>query len=371
MIGKLRVLPCVILIAVAVMVNGGSSVAQSYSIFGDTVPNTAFDPDGSAVTLGVKFTSTRAGTITGIRYYRGHQNPHGYTVALYDDYGTQLAFASIAQDTCALPCWEEVSFPAPVAINANTSYTAAYYTSHGHYADDQGGLLSIVTNPPLTALANGGVYNYGDGIGFPAQTWNSSNYYVDILFTPSTQLQQVISSIALSTNTITANQPAGTVVGQASVTMVPTTPAFSGTLATPSSDAYFGMSDSALVTKAPLGAGTYNTSIIATQSGISDSPFTQGETIIVNPTPTLTVNLSPASPTIAASAQPGDFVASVTAAWSDGSPFTGTIGFGSPYYDDGGTFALDSNNDLVVNPAGPGVSADAGTTQNVTIVATQ
>ena len=61
--------------------------------------------------------NSSSGKITGIRYYRGQGNSHGYTVALYDRYGKQLAFASLAQDSCAAPCWEQVSFPAPVSIN--------------------------------------------------------------------------------------------------------------------------------------------------------------------------------------------------------------------------------------------------------------
>jgi hypothetical protein len=36
----------------------------------------------------------------------------------------------------------------------------------------------------------------------------------------------------------------------------------------------------------------------------------------------------------------GTVIAAVAAAWSDGSLFTGTLTFGSPYADDGGTFAL-------------------------------
>jgi hypothetical protein len=63
-------------------------------------------------------------------------------------------------------------------------------------------------------------------------------------------------------------------------------------------------------------------------------------------------------------------VATVTASWSDGSPFTGTLTFGAPYYNDNATFAISGNN-LIINPAGPGVSAVANTLQNVTIVATQ
>ena len=86
--------------------------------------------------------------------------------------------------------------------------------------------------------------------------------------------------------------------------------------------------------------------------------------------PTLSVSLNPANPTIAASAPLGSAVATVTAGWSDGTPFTGTLTFGAPYSNDNATFAISGNN-LVINPAGPGVSGYAGTTQNVTIVAAQ
>jgi hypothetical protein len=63
----------------------------------------------------------------------------------------------------------------------------------------------------------------------------------------------------------------------------------------------------------------------------------------------------------------GTVVATVTAVWSDGSPFTGTLSFGAPYYDDGGTFAL-SGNELIVSRS---LNISGGTVQRVTLVATQ
>src|SRR6202049_215670 len=106
----------------------GSLAQSSVNIFGNTVPKTPVNSDGNAVTLGVNFTSTQAGKITGVRFYRGQGNSHGYTVALYERHGKQLALASHAQDTCTVPCWEQISFLAPVSINVNTRYVAAYYT---------------------------------------------------------------------------------------------------------------------------------------------------------------------------------------------------------------------------------------------------
>jgi hypothetical protein len=45
-------------------------------------------------------------------------------------------------------------------------------------------------------------------------------------------------------------------------------------------------------------------------------------------------------------------VASLTAAWSDGAPFTGTLSFGPPNYSAGGVYALDSNNNLIIKLSG-------------------
>ena len=54
----------------------------------------------------------------------------------------------------------------------------------GHYAAHLGRASSAVTNGPLTALANGGVYAYGSSTTFPSSTFNGSNYWVDVVYTP-------------------------------------------------------------------------------------------------------------------------------------------------------------------------------------------
>lgn len=86
--------------------------------------------------------------------------------------------------------------------------------------------------------------------------------------------------------------------------------------------------------------------------------------------PHLTLTFNPPSPSIARAAPRGTVVSTIVAAWSDGTPFKGTLGFGPPYSNDAGTFAI-SGNKLIINPAGPGVSALGGTIRNVTITATQ
>jgi hypothetical protein len=72
-----------------------------------------------------------------------------------------------------------------VAITAGTTYVVSYFTSTGHYAATTNGLASAVTNGPLTALAGGGVYAYGSASTFPTNTWNASNYWVDVVYSTS------------------------------------------------------------------------------------------------------------------------------------------------------------------------------------------
>ena len=63
-------------------------------------------------------------------------------------------------------------------------------------------------------------------------------------------------------------------------------------------------------------------------------------------------------------------MATIIASWSNGQPFTGTLGFGPPYSNDGGVFAI-SGDSLIINPSGPGAGSAGGTPAYVTIVATQ
>jgi hypothetical protein len=66
------------------------------------------------------------------------------------------------------------------------------------------------------------------------------------------------------------------------------------------------------------------------------------------------ITVMPNTPVVPDTAPLGTVVATYDVAMSDGSPFTGTVRFGAPFYDAGGIFALSGNN-IIINPAGPGV----------------
>jgi hypothetical protein len=150
----------------------------------NATPAVAAEPDGAAVTLGVKFVPATAGTVVGVRFYQGAGNTGTHTGSLWTANGTLLARATFAGETGT--GWQTATFATPVAVNAGTTYVAAYYAPAGHYASNGGYFSAPRTNGPLSAPAGAnGVYQYGSD-AFPNRAYQSTNYWVDPIFNPGT-----------------------------------------------------------------------------------------------------------------------------------------------------------------------------------------
>ena len=82
--------------------------------------------------LGVKFTSSDAGEVTGVRFYK-QTWMGGYTHVghLWSSTGTLLATATFTNETPS--GWQQVSFSNPVAIAANTVYIVSFSTGGGYF----------------------------------------------------------------------------------------------------------------------------------------------------------------------------------------------------------------------------------------------
>jgi hypothetical protein len=81
------------------------------------------------------------------------------------------------------------------------------------------------------------------------------------------------------------------------------------------------------------------------------------------------IEVRPKTPRVPDTATGGTVVASYSVRMSDNSPFTGTVRFGPPYYDNNGRFALRDNN-IIINPNGPGIGPNRGTiTDHITLEA--
>jgi hypothetical protein len=161
----------------------------TFSLWSDTTtPATQSFADNQAVTLGVKFTTTTSGLISGIRFFKGSQNTGTHVGSLWTASGTLLASATFTNETAS--GWQQVNFSTPVAVSANTTYIASYFTPTGFYSLTRPYFVNSYSNGPLTALASStsggnGVYSYGGTNTFPTQTHQSSNYWVDVAFAGS------------------------------------------------------------------------------------------------------------------------------------------------------------------------------------------
>jgi len=155
------------------------------------VPSVTSDSDNAAVEVGVKFFADTSGTISAIRFFKSTANVGPHVASLWSANGTLLAQATFTNESAS--GWQQVNFATPVNISAGTHYVASYHTASGHYADDTGYFAaSNFDNPPLHAIKDGtdggnGVYMYSPDSAFPSNRFQSSNYWVDVVFNPAGQ----------------------------------------------------------------------------------------------------------------------------------------------------------------------------------------
>ena len=208
------------IIAVFVLFSGillalPAQAATDSTIFGSTTPSVPSDADRVQVELGVQFKGTVEGQVNGIRFFKGGGNTGRHVGYLYDG-STVLASATFANETAG--GWQAVRFAAPIKIVVGKLYTASYLAPNGHYS---------VTDPygfpkstgSLTALK--GVYKYGGGL--PRDSYRASNYFVDVLFTPTSKTTAATTSRP-STATSSTTLPPTTSAASPAATPSATTP---------------------------------------------------------------------------------------------------------------------------------------------------
>jgi hypothetical protein len=191
---------------------------QSLFTSGD-LPAVSDTADNSAIEVGVKFQVSVTGTITGLRFYKGVGNTGTHVAHLWNSTGTLLATATFTSETAT--GWQYVSFATPVAVLAGTTYLASYHTDTGNYASTAGYFSTAHTDGEITALAaSNGVYAYGAGT-FPTSSFNSTNYWVDVVFNGATTQPPVAGAVT----GLVATENTATVISAASLLAQDTSPA--------------------------------------------------------------------------------------------------------------------------------------------------
>ena len=246
------------------------------NLFGAEVPAVPAFPDATTYELGVKFTSSANGVIKGIRFYKSALSDGPFTGTLWTSAGLALATGSFTVVPGSTG-WQELIFATPVPITSGQTYVASYFNPTGLYALD---VNRFATNPVisaggfLTAPVSGGpagpngVFKAGVS-GFPNQTFNSTNYYVDAIFSP------VSSETVFNLTSITGPGCAATGAPLSTANLV-VNPLPAGTLSSPSTPVA-GQPHN-LVFTATAGTGSYTLNINGNSTaGVNSTvPFNAG-----------------------------------------------------------------------------------------------
>jgi hypothetical protein len=292
--------------------------------------------DSSPYELGVKFRSDQNGFVTGIRFYKGAGNTGTHVGHLWSATGAQLGAATFGGETTS--GWQQVSFAQPIAVAANTTYVASYFAPNGGYAQDRGYFASGgVDRAPLHALAAGvdganGVY--AGGGGFPAETFQSSSYWVDVVFSTSatdsgpptvTDTTPLAGATGVAASTVVRarfSEPMAAASANGSTVLLKDA---SGSLVT-ATVAYDGASTSATLTpNAPLAGGTtYTATVKGGSAGVTDAA---GNALAADDTWSFTTGAATSCPCSlwAPSATPGTTAVADTQAYELGVRFTSDV----------------------------------------------
>ena len=161
--------------------------------------------DGSAVNVGVKFTTSVAGAVTGVRFYKAATNVGTHVGSLWTAAGQLLGSVTFGNETAS--GWQTASFSQSIPVSANTTYVVSYLAPSGHYAADANvftnggaGLTPITANQAGGTSGVNGVYKYGGSTTFPNLGFNSTNYYVDAVF--------LSNATSATPPSVTSTQPA-------------------------------------------------------------------------------------------------------------------------------------------------------------------
>ena len=141
--------------------------------------------EGQPLEVGFKFRTSKNGVVKSIRYYKGEGTSGTHLGHLWNSSGVMLAEATFTNEGAS--GWQEVSFTTPVSVIPGVTYTASVHSSSGDFASTLPYFTDPIIQGPLIALADGadggnGVFIYSPTPAFPTESWQSSNYWVDIVF---------------------------------------------------------------------------------------------------------------------------------------------------------------------------------------------
>lgn len=168
-------------VAVAIALGVSSVLAVAFSAHATTTTN-LFDPswtpsnfgEHNSLELGVRVSTSAAGYVTEIKYYKFVDSTAEHSAHVWDENGILLASATFTGETAS--GWQSVELDTPVTITAGQVFTVSVFSTDWYYPNDS---FPSMTSGPITI--DNGFYNYVSSPYMPVQTVGK-NYGVDFTF---------------------------------------------------------------------------------------------------------------------------------------------------------------------------------------------
>jgi hypothetical protein len=142
----------------------------TFTLLGSETPDVAATADTAAVELGMGFSVSQPGVVTGIRFYKGEGNTGAHVGNLWSAAGEKLASVRFTGETAS--GWQTATLTTPYALTPGERYVVSYLAPAGRYASTPDYFTILRSEGPLTAdTAANGRFRYGSGGGFPTESY--------------------------------------------------------------------------------------------------------------------------------------------------------------------------------------------------------
>ncbi|WP_417374462.1 DUF4082 domain-containing protein [Glutamicibacter protophormiae] len=159
--------------------------ASAVTIWGDESPHDILIESGdSTAEIGTRFSPTVDGSASAIRFYKAKGTTGSHTGTLYTTAGKALATVRFANESPS--GWQVASLPKSVALEAGKSYVVSYRAPAGG---------AYVVTPNYTFISKSAAFSISDNDAgvfrsttsetFSRRTWQSNQYWVDIVYHPA------------------------------------------------------------------------------------------------------------------------------------------------------------------------------------------
>ncbi len=169
-------------VAVAVIVPSMAEAAETVGVIPDTAtPEMLAAPDRSAIELGLTFSPTTSGALSGVQFYQNSTNSGVTSASVWSSTGARLTTVSVSPS--APVGWRTI--PVNVPLVAGSTYTVSIFDSNSRFPVTSDAFTHPGTVNGIDTPANAGVYRYGKASVFPSTGADGYSFLIDVVFTPT------------------------------------------------------------------------------------------------------------------------------------------------------------------------------------------